>query len=161
MQTNKLLYIIIGLQAFLIISFFVMHFSGKRHDSMKSCSQGSSCMMKGDSKKSGMMMDHSMHGMKGGSAMMDHSMHGMKAAPAGDMHSMMMDMTERMKGKTGDELDKVFLEDMIVHHQGAVDMAVELQKGTARPELQKMATDIIDVQTKEIDMMKTWLGTWF
>ncbi len=147
MQTNKLLYIIIGLQAFLIISFFVMHFSGMRHHKMESCSEGSSCMMKGDSKKSGMMMDHSMHGMK--------------AAPAGDMHSMMMDMTERMKGKTGDELDKVFLEDMIVHHQGAVDMAVELQKGTARPELQKMATDIIDVQTKEIDMMKTWLGTWF
>lgn len=150
MQTNKLLYIIIGLQAFLIISFFVMHFSGMRdHKSMGSCSQGSSCMMKADK-----------GGAKGGSAMMDHSMHGMKGGSA-DMHGMMMDMTERMKGKTGDELDKVFLEDMIIHHQGAVDMAVELQKGTARPELQKMATDIIDVQTKEIDMMKAWLGTWF
>jgi uncharacterized protein (DUF305 family) len=150
MQTNKLLYIIIGLQAFLIISFFVMHFSGMRHHkNMESCSQGSSCMMKADK-----------DGAKGGPAMMDHSMHGMKGGSA-DMQGMMMNMTERMKGKTGDELDKVFLEDMIIHHQGAVDMAVELQKGTARPELQKMATDIIDVQTKEIDMMKTWLGTWF
>ena len=78
-----------------------------------------------------------------------------------NMHSMMMDMTARMKGKTGDELDKVFLEDMIVHHQGAVDMAIELQKGTKRPELQKMATDIISVQTKEIEMMKKWLNEWF
>lgn len=77
------------------------------------------------------------------------------------MHSMMMDMTSRMKGKTGDELDKIFLEDMIVHHQGAVDMALLLQKGTKRPELQKMAKDIIDVQTKEIDMMKVWLTSWF
>lgn len=150
METNKLLYIIIGLQVFLIISFFSMHFSGMRHyKNMESCSQGSSCMMKTDK-----------DGAKGGSAMMDHSMHGMRGGSA-DMHGMMMDMTERMKGKTGDELDKVFLEDMIIHHQGAVDMAVELQKGTTRPELQKMATDIIDVQTKEIDMMKAWLGTWF
>lgn len=77
------------------------------------------------------------------------------------MSSMMMDMTGRMKGKTGDELDKIFLEDMIVHHQGAVDMAKELQKSTKRPELQKMAKDIIDAQTKEIDMMKTWLAEWF
>jgi len=72
-----------------------------------------------------------------------------------------MDMTARMKGKAGDELDKVFLEDMIVHHEGAVDMAKELQKGTKRPELQKMAKDIIDVQTKEISMMRAWLRDWF
>lgn len=77
------------------------------------------------------------------------------------MSGMMMDMTGRMKGKTGDELDKIFLEDMIVHHQGAVDMAKELQKSTKRPELQKMAKGIIDAQTTEIDMMKTWLAEWF
>jgi uncharacterized protein (DUF305 family) len=78
-----------------------------------------------------------------------------------DMHSMMMDMTARMQGKSGDELDKIFLEDMIIHHQGAVDMAKELQKGTQRPELQKMATDIINVQTAEIAMMQNWLTQWF
>ena len=88
------------------------------------------------------------------------NMHMMNKDNSG-MHSMMMDMTSRMKGKTGDELDKIFLEDMIVHHQGAVDMALLLQKGTKRPELQKMAKDIIDVQTKEIDMMKAWLASWF
>ena len=77
------------------------------------------------------------------------------------MNSMMMDMTARMKGKTGDELDRVFLEDMIVHHQGAIDMAKELQKGTKRPELQKMAEDIIRVQTGEIEMMQGWLVNWF
>jgi uncharacterized protein (DUF305 family) len=77
------------------------------------------------------------------------------------MDSMMMDMTERMKGKTGDELDKVFLQDMIVHHQGAIDMAKLLQAGTKRPELQKMANDIITVQSKEITQMKGWLTAWF
>lgn len=89
-----------------------------------------------------------------------HNMNMMNTDNAG-MHSMMMDMTSRMKGKAGDELDKIFLEDMVVHHQGAVDMALVLQKGTQRSELQKMAKDIIDVQTKEIDMMKTWLKNWF
>lgn len=88
------------------------------------------------------------------------NMHMMNKDNSG-MHSMMIDMTSRMQGKTGDELDKIFLEDMIVHHQGAVDMALLLQKGTKRPELQKMAKDIIDVQTKEIDMMKSWLLNWF
>lgn len=78
-----------------------------------------------------------------------------------DMHVMMMDMTARMKGKTGDELDRVFLEDMIVHHQGAVDMAKILAAGTKRPELQKMASDIITVQTAEIKMMQKWLTDWF
>ena len=50
---------------------------------------------------------------------------------------------------------------MIVHHEGAVDMAKELQKGTNRPELQKMAKDIIEVQTGEITMMENWLKEWF
>ncbi len=78
-----------------------------------------------------------------------------------DMNSTMMDMTARMKGKTGDVLDRVFLEDMIVHHEGAIDMAKELQKGTKRPELQKMAEDIIRVQAGEIEMMRRWLKEWF
>jgi len=83
-----------------------------------------------------------------------------------DMHSMTMidtmgSMTDRLKGKTGVELEQIFLEDMIVHHQGAVDMAKELQRGTNRPELQKMAADIITVQAAEIEMMRNWLKEWF
>ena len=77
------------------------------------------------------------------------------------MSSMMTDMSASLKGKTGDELDKAFLEAMIVHHQGAVDMAKELQKGTKRPELLKMADDIITAQTAEIEMMQKWLNEWF
>jgi uncharacterized protein (DUF305 family) len=81
---------------------------------------------------------------------MDHSMHGM-----------MMDMTSRMEGKTGDELDQIFLEDMIIHHQGAIDMAELLQAGTERPELQTLATAIIEAQTGEIAQMEEWLDEWF
>ncbi len=77
------------------------------------------------------------------------------------MESMMMDMTERMQGKTGDELDKIFLEDMIVHHQGAVDMAIILRDKTGREELKSFAQEIISVQDQEINMMKGWLSEWF
>lgn len=77
------------------------------------------------------------------------------------MHMMMSDMTASLKGKKGADLDKAFLEEMIVHHQGAIDMAKELQLGTKRPELLQMADDIIKVQTKEIELMKKWLAEWF
>ncbi len=99
----------------------------------------------------------SMNSVRGGHVMSDGSMMGNDAS----MNTMMMDMASRMKGKTGDELDRIFLEDMIVHHQGALIMAQELQKGTKRPELQKMADDIIRVQTEEIEMMRAWLKEWF
>ena len=77
------------------------------------------------------------------------------------MEAMMMDMTARMEGKTGDELDRIFLEDMIVHHQGAVDMAIIIKENTERPELKTFAQEIIDVQDQEINMMKSWLAEWF
>jgi uncharacterized protein (DUF305 family) len=78
-----------------------------------------------------------------------------------DMGSMMMDMTARLEGKKGDALDKIFLEDMIVHHQGAVDMAILLRDGTNRAEMKKFAEDIIRVQSAEIEQMKSWERSWF
>ena len=107
-------------------------------------------------KPAGDMHHDDMHMMPNGD-MMQNNNHQM----GGNMNSMMMDMTKRMQGKTGSELDKVFLEDMIVHHQGAVDMAKILATGTQRPELQKMASDIITVQNKEIEMMQGWLKQWY
>jgi hypothetical protein len=70
-------------------------------------------------------------------------------------------MTARLDGKTGDELDRIFLEDMIVHHRGAVDMAKLLEAGTNRPEMKKFAADIIRVQTAEIAQMEAWEKSWF
>lgn len=134
MKTNTLIYIVIALQVVCIVFCWVCF---KRMNTTNT---------KPNQAMSGMHM------------MSDGTMMGNSSST---MDSMMMDMTARMKGKTGDELDKVFLEDMIIHHEGAVDKAKELQKGTKRPELQKMAKDIIDVQTTEINMMKNWLRDWF
>lgn len=99
-------------------------------------------------------------GMMGMHQMLDGSMMANRGG-SGDMGSMMMDMAARLEGKTGDALDKVFLEDMIVHHQGAVDMAKLLAAGSNRPEMQKFAADIIRVQSAEIEQMEAWEKSWF
>jgi uncharacterized protein (DUF305 family) len=53
--------------------------------------------------------------------------------------------------------DKNFLENMIPHHQSAVDMAKLALIKAVRPELKTFAQGVIDVQTKEITQYETWL----
>ncbi len=78
-----------------------------------------------------------------------------------DMNSMMSGMMAGLQGKTGDAFDKEFLAEMIVHHQGAVEMAKAVLTTSKRPELIKLANDIISAQTKEIGMMQEWQKAWF
>jgi uncharacterized protein (DUF305 family) len=72
-------------------------------------------------------------------------------------HEMGMSMTaEELRGAK--PFDRKFLEMMIPHHQGAVEMAkVELQKGRY-PELKALASRIIRDQGKEIAAMRDHLG---
>ena len=93
-----------------------------------------------------------MHRMPDGSMMMNNGT---------DMKGMMHSMNQGLYGKTGDAFDQAFLVEMIVHHQGAVEMAQQVLKVSQRPELIKLANDIITAQTKEIGMMKEWQSTWF
>lgn len=76
------------------------------------------------------------------------------------MHASMEAMTRELTGKTGDELDRVFLDEMIVHHEGAVQMARRVA-GSARPELRAFANQIIEAQTQEITDMRAWRSAWF
>ncbi|WP_415941952.1 DUF305 domain-containing protein [Streptomyces sp. 067-1] len=82
---------------------------------------------------------------------MDHSMH--------DMGGMMTaeEMTELEKA-SGEAFDTAFMEMMIKHHEGAVDMAkTEQADGTYGP-AKKMAGEIIDSQSAEIEQMNELLG---
>lgn len=75
--------------------------------------------------------------------------------------SMSMDeMTDELKGKTGDEFDKAFIEMMIPHHQGAIDMAELALKNAGHQEIKDMANDIINAQNSEINVMKDWQESW-
>lgn len=78
-----------------------------------------------------------------------------------DDDSMSMNgMVSALKDKTGDEFDKAFVTLMIEHHQGAVDMASLVEKQAKHKEVKDLAKAIITTQTKEIDMMKSWLKEW-
>ena len=67
-------------------------------------------------------------------------------------HRMMEGMEMPMTG----DADQDFVSMMIVHHQGAIDMAkVQLEYGKD-PQLRSLAEEIIAAQEKEIAMMKQW-----
>lgn len=77
------------------------------------------------------------------------------------MSNMSMDeMTTELKNKTGDEYDKTFIASMIVHHEGAVEMA-KLSAGNAKhEEIKNLSEAIISAQEKEISKMKQWQKDW-
>jgi uncharacterized protein (DUF305 family) len=75
------------------------------------------------------------------------------------MQMSMADMGAMLVGRTGDDLNKAFLEGMIPHHQGAIDMAKYLAASN-KPELVKLGADIIVAQQKEIDQMNAWMKEW-
>jgi uncharacterized protein (DUF305 family) len=72
----------------------------------------------------------------------------------------MADMTEQLKNKTGDDFDKAFVEMMISHHEGAVDMAELIPARAKHSEIKTLGEAIISAQTKEIAEMKQWQKDW-
>ncbi|GEM_PF-465643 len=57
--------------------------------------------------------------------------------------------------------DRHFIEMMIPHHQGAVDMANLALSKAKHPEIKKLAEDIIKDQNREIGEMKAWYKEWY
>ena len=90
------------------------------------------------------------------------SQHGMMgSAKQNSMHmGMMGDEEDIATLENAADFDREFVEEMIPHHQMAVMMANMLKNGTTRPEMKKLADDIITVQTNEIDQMRNWLKNW-
>jgi uncharacterized protein (DUF305 family) len=57
--------------------------------------------------------------------------------------------------------DQRFLDQMIMHHQGAVMSAQMMIADSARPELRDLAQRIITGQQREIDQMRQWRQNWY
>ncbi|GAA4400312.1 DUF305 domain-containing protein [Ornithinibacter aureus] len=80
---------------------------------------------------------------------------------AGQMdHGGMMsdeDMSSLM-GISGPEFNQMWLTMMIEHHEGAVEMAQDVLATTSNPEVEKLATAVVQGQEKEITTMKGMLG---
>lgn len=72
----------------------------------------------------------------------------------------MADMNKELKGLSGDDYDKAFVEMMIAHHKGAVDMAKLSGVRAKHDEIKQLSQDIIYAQEKEIAEMKQWQIDW-
>lgn len=76
------------------------------------------------------------------------------------MESQMDDMMAALHAAEGSEFDQTFLAEMIVHHEGAVEMAEMALEMSDRKELRDFAQAIIDAQSQEINQMKEWQAEW-
>jgi uncharacterized protein (DUF305 family) len=87
------------------------------------------------------------------------SMGGMDHGSMGGDDSMMSeeDMT-MLESADAVEANSLFLEQMIVHHEGAVDMAQTALDDAQNPDVLELAQQVIDDQTAEIATMQELLG---
>jgi uncharacterized protein (DUF305 family) len=58
------------------------------------------------------------------------------------------------------DADVTFTQNMIPHHQQAVEMAELVDSHTDRPELRELADSIKSSQSQEITQMEGWLRSW-
>jgi uncharacterized protein (DUF305 family) len=70
------------------------------------------------------------------------------------MNKMMADMTIKPSG----DIDRDFVEMMVPHHQGAVDMALAELKYGRNEQLRRLAQEIVVTQQQEITVMRLALG---
>jgi uncharacterized protein (DUF305 family) len=69
------------------------------------------------------------------------------------MITMMKDMTVPLTG----DADVDFVKGMILHHQGAVDMAKAALQFAKDPAILKLASNVVSAQEGEMTVMKEWL----
>lgn len=77
-----------------------------------------------------------------------------------DQSEMGMDFDMPMLERAND-FDKAFIDMMIPHHRGAIAMANKQLAGGTHGELRRIASAVIDAQTKEIAQMQAWRKQWY
>ncbi len=75
-----------------------------------------------------------------------------------DMAGMLSDKElAELASANGTTFDRLFLEGMIAHHEGAIDM-ISMIKNSTNSEVKKLYTDILTSQSAEIEAMKALLN---
>jgi uncharacterized protein (DUF305 family) len=85
-------------------------------------------------------------------------MNHMMEMPPEQSKAMRMDMD---LGAADSEFDLRFINAMIPHHEAAVTMAQDALNKSKRPEIKKLAQNIITSQQQEIAQMKKWRQAWY
>ncbi len=71
------------------------------------------------------------------------------------------DTPDSAMGDASTQYDLRFLNEMIMHHQGAVMSSQMMIADSERPEMRKLAESIIESQTRQIEQMRRWRGEWY
>jgi uncharacterized protein (DUF305 family) len=77
-----------------------------------------------------------------------------------DMMNMGMMMNPEDLAKE-DPFDKAFIDNMIPHHQSAIEMAQVALQNTSNPRITELAGNIVRDQRREIAQMKQWRQEWY
>ena len=57
--------------------------------------------------------------------------------------------------------DRAFIDEMIQHHESAIEMARLAQESTDDPEIRELARGIVEAQEAEIEQMTSWREEWY
>ncbi len=98
----------------------------------------------------------SMSGNHGGMQMDQSGSSPSNSMPGMDHGSMNMAL-----GPKDEAFDLRFIDAMIPHHEGAVEMAQEALEKSQRSEIKQLAQAIIDAQNQEIAQMQQWRSAWY
>lgn len=69
------------------------------------------------------------------------------------------DQLNALGAARGKDFDRMFLDLMIKHHEGAIKMATDVKTSGTNVQVEEMADDVIAVQADEINRMKALLPT--
>src|SRR5829696_1555485 len=70
-------------------------------------------------------------------------------------------MASGMLMENGKYSDKAFIDAMVPHHQGAIEMAQVAYQKSKIPEIKELAKNIVSDQQAEIEQMKQWREQWY
>jgi uncharacterized protein (DUF305 family) len=132
------------------LAYAQMHDSSEGHGMKRGQMMG---MMHGAGKMHGGMQDHgNASGSHGGTASAQGDQGPSSLAFKGVNAKMHQGMNITFSGNA----DRDFIQAMIPHHEGAVDMAKIVVAFGKDPEVRKLAESIIKAQEEEIALMKSW-----
>ncbi|MFC6903830.1 DUF305 domain-containing protein [Halalkalicoccus tibetensis] len=79
----------------------------------------------------------------------------------GEMEGMLSEEElQELRCAEGREFDCLFVEGMIVHHEGAIEMSEDVLEDGRADRVADLAEEVIEVQEAEIEQMEDWQDEW-
>lgn len=75
-----------------------------------------------------------------------------------DQEAMMMG---KRLGQPNERFDRRYIRAMLPHHRAAVQMAREALQKSERPQIKRLARQIIDTQVAEMEQLREWQKAWY